>query len=92
MGDKLMAPAASREFDVLEFLAAAYLLLPLLVFLLGWLRLPYALPLSLSLLPALYRAWQSRRRGAPLLSRAEWLGVAGVTIVWVSMVSWTSTP
>ena len=86
MGDKLMAaPAASREFDGLEFLAAAYLLLPLLVFLLGWLRWPYALALGLSLLPALYRAWQSRQRGAAMLSRPEWLGVAGVTIVWVSM-------
>jgi len=80
-----LAPAASRQFDALELLAAAYLLLPLLVFLLGWLRLPYALPLGLSLLPALYRAWRSRQRGAAMLSRPEWLGVAGVTLAWVSM-------
>ncbi len=90
MGDTATAntsavPAAAREFDLLELLAAAYLLLPLLVFLLGWLRWPYALPLSLALLPALYRAWQARQRRAALLSRRELLAAAGVTLVWVSM-------
>lgn len=98
MGDTLMAtppaaaparqgsaPAAGREFDALEFLAAAYLLLPLLIFQLGWLRWQYALPLSVGLLPALYRTWTARRRGAAALSRAEWLGVAGVSIAWISL-------
>lgn len=87
MGDTLTATpqAASRELDALELLAAAYLLLPLVVFLLGWLRWPYALALGLSLLPALYFAWRARQRRAFGLSRPEWLGVAGVTIAWVSL-------
>ncbi|WP_028102001.1 hypothetical protein [Pseudoduganella violaceinigra] len=77
--------AAGRELDRLEWLAAAYLLLPLLVFVLGWLRWPYALPMSLALLPALYGAWQRRQRGAALLARRECLAVAALTIGWVSL-------
>jgi hypothetical protein len=80
-----LATAASAQFDVLEFLAAAYLLLPLLVFQLGWLRWQYALPLSLALLPALYRAWTTRRHSAAMPSRPEWLGLACVTVAWVSL-------
>ncbi|MGW8394655.1 hypothetical protein [Pseudoduganella sp. HUAS MS19] len=79
------APVVARELDLLELLAVAYLILPLLVFLLGWLRLPYALPLSLALLPALSRIWQTRQRCAVLLSRRELLAAAGVTVVWVSL-------
>ncbi|KQV47497.1 MULTISPECIES: hypothetical protein [unclassified Duganella] len=77
--------AAAREFDLLELLAAAYLLLPLFVFLLGWLRWPFALPLSLALLPALYRAWQGRQLRAVRLSRRELLAVAAVTAAWVCL-------
>lgn len=79
------APAAARELDLLELLATAYLILPLLVFLLGWLRWPYALTLSLGLLPALYRVWQARRRRTGWLSRRELLAATGVTLVWVSL-------
>jgi hypothetical protein len=76
---------ASSQFDVLEWLAAGYLLLPLLVFLLGWLRWPFALAMGAALAPALYHAWRGRVRRPAGLSRTEVLALAAVAISWVSM-------
>ncbi|WP_342116723.1 hypothetical protein [Pseudoduganella sp. OTU4001] len=81
-------PPTGRGLDVLEMLAAGYLLLPVFVFVLGWLKLPYALPLAGAMLPACLLVWRARQRnsaGQPGFSKAELAGVAALTVLWVSL-------
>ena len=73
-----------RQLDKLELLAAGYLLLPVLVFLLGWMRLPFALLLAATLAPASLIAWRGRRHGTVTLSKLELLAASLVAVAWVS--------
>ena len=79
-------PNPLRQLDRLEMLAIGYLCLPLLVFLFGWLWLPYALAASLPLALTAWPCWRDRRRGhglsASSLSRPERAAVVAVALLW----------
>ena len=78
-------PAASRQLDALELLALGYLLLPVLVFLLGWLKLPSGLLLAAAMLPACLLAWRKRHGGPSGLSRVELACIVTAAVAWVSL-------
>lgn len=75
----------ARHLDRLEWLAVSYLFLPVLVFLLGWLRWPFAPILgSLAAIGWTLTPWK-RSLARPCLSWGGVLLVLGVAGLWVAM-------
>lgn len=74
---------SGRQFDRLEMLAVAYLCLPVPLFLLGWLRLPYALALLALLALAIRPLWINSERQTPLPTRPTAVAAAAVALAWV---------
>ncbi len=75
----------ARQLDRLELAALAYLLLPLLVWLAGYLRLPLALPCALGCLWPAWHCLRARQRVALAITQGEWLGLAVIALAWVSL-------
>jgi hypothetical protein len=75
----------SRELNQLEWLSVSYLCLPILVFLLGWLRWPYALILGLLTLIGWATVSHRRTLNWPSLNRWGWLGITIVACAWVAL-------
>lgn len=74
-----------RDLDRLEWLAVSYLFLPVPLFLLGWLRWPFAPILGgLAAIGWALTPWK-RSLARPRLSRSSALLVLGVAGLWVAM-------